>query len=266
MKGVVNNQLENLVLFLHIHKSGGTSIAQMFHDAGKLFHDPHVNGNPWTQGCRDIIEFWNFDARQLKEWAQAIRAKGVEFIACEWDFLSRESRYAWTEFSLITCMRDSFSRIVSDYQSMGGDQRWGDIRRWYGGTKLTWSRESTDRKFPVTHNLPNHYVRLLNGLGTDPDARLTEENLTYAKYCLELFDSVLILEKPESFRLLNKYGVIGPIVHVNQRKRLVAGLPEDFKSEFVADNEFDYKLYKYGLILCEVMLGLSNPATSVEAI
>jgi hypothetical protein len=48
--------------------------------------------------------------------------------------------------------------------------------------------------------------------------------------------------------LLNKYGVIGPIVHVNQRKRLVAGLPEDFKSEFVADNEFDYKLYKYALI------------------
>ena len=239
-----------LILFLHFHRSGGTSIVQMFSRAGRVLHDPHVNGNPWLGDRSGLVEFWRFDRRQFTGWIDEITSQGVEFIACEWDFLRRENRCPRDGLALVTCLRDPFERLVSDYVSKGGDRLWGDIRRWYDTEPLLWKRASSTRSFPLSHNLPNHYVRMLNGLGTAPEAGLDHDSLKEARRSLNLFEAVLVLEMPESFGLLGRYGVSGPVLKLNGRSRRTLIIPKGFKEEFVRQNALDYELYNYAREIC----------------
>ena len=50
-----------LIIFLHFHKSGGTTINTLFNNYNK--HQPNRNGNPW--GEDGIIDYWNYDKRKF---------------------------------------------------------------------------------------------------------------------------------------------------------------------------------------------------------
>jgi hypothetical protein len=240
-----------LILFLHFHRAGGTSIVRMLSHAGKAPHTPHVNGNPWFEDRSGLIEFWHFDRQRFNHWIDEIVSQGVEFIACEWDFLCAENRRHTDRLALITCLRDPFERMISNYVSKGGDQRWGDIRRWYDSEPLWWKRRSSKRSFPLSHNLPNHYVRMLNGLGTDPTAVLDHGSLEEARRSLRLFESIVILEIPDSFGRLSRYGISGPVLRLNGRNRNALDIPRGFREEFIEQNALDYELYKYARDICQ---------------
>ena len=63
--GMIGRLKPMLTLFLHMHKSAGTSIVRMFKASGIRLHRPHKNGNPWTENRQKIIEFWNWEPDKL---------------------------------------------------------------------------------------------------------------------------------------------------------------------------------------------------------
>ena len=179
--------------------------------------------------------------------------RGIEFIACEWDFPGIDKLTAISGLSLLTCLRDPYQRLLSNYSSQGGDKYWGHISQWYETATLTWKRKS-DQTFPTSYNLRNYYVRMLTGYGTQPDVEIGAEHLDAARKALDAFDLVLILERPESFELLGRLGVTGPLLHKNRRSRKQTRPVEEFHQRFIEENALDYALYAHGQQCCESLL------------
>ena len=99
--------------------------------------------------------------------------------------------------------------------------------------------------------MPNYYVAMMNGFGNDPKAKITRAHLEIAKKRLLKFDAVTILEVPESFSLLEHYGV-----QWDSKKKNVNTNKEEFtytKEEFQKENGLDYEFYEYAKKLSKAM-------------
>jgi hypothetical protein len=240
------------VFFLHMHKCGGTSIASAIAAApGHQLHEPNINGNPWVEGRSHLITFWGFPPEQYRRWIGEINRRGTTFVAAEWNFFAEPERYKVEDHSWLTCLRDPWKRFVSHYMSHGGDQRFGSPARCVAQDEI-WSRPWTTQRFPIVTNKPNYFVRMLNGLGEDPRAQIGAAEAKRAESVLGLFDTVVVLELPDSFKLLSRYGA------TMQKERVGRTAPdsslEEYRSEFEELNRFDTELYARAVERCQEQL------------
>ena len=190
---------------MHMHKGGGSSLVFHFASHGYRMHTPNINGNPWSDGHKQLIDFWNYDRPQFIDFVDDLRRAGTNFICAEWNFLRRENRVPLRGVRWMTCIREPFERFVSCYKAHGGDEVFGIPEAPGRGLEsfstrvMHWSRNWTTQQFPICINRPNYYVRMLNGLGHDVDARIDESHLEEAFRVLSLFDAVLVLGREASF-------------------------------------------------------------------
>ena len=58
------------------------------------------------------------------------------------------------------------------------------------------------------------------------------------------FNTIIILEKPETFKLLQEYG-ISEVVTRNKSNKPKPTITQDFKDQFIINNKYDYELYNF---------------------
>ena len=108
------------VVFVHFHKAGGTSLIKMFTRTLRPWR-PNKNGNPW--GMTDdnkpfAIPFWRYDKTGFDLFLN--RQKLMRFLAMEWNFFtSMTKNEVLSSVDLITCIRDPYSRFVSNLYFSG---------------------------------------------------------------------------------------------------------------------------------------------------
>jgi len=219
------------VLFLHFHKSGGTTINHMFRGVLRKF-PKNKNGNP--HNANGVIPFWNFHPKKFSNFYQNVRRKNIQFLAMEWNFFTR--RIPWKKFHFLTVVRDPYERFISNMNVDKAKNPHNYMRR-----NIIITRK---RKLLVSFNKPNYYVRMLNGLGAQPDAVLTTAHLEKAKRVLSKFHTVVILEMKPSFRQLTSLGLpqqkLSMKSNKSSRKTYFMSKPD-----FEKRNQLDRKLYLF---------------------
>jgi len=253
-KGIPHVELEKTlpcccVFFLHMHKAGGTTITYLFR---KLkWYPRNGNGNPWRG--KGVVNFWEYGKQQFNDFLLKLYATKVQFIAFEWNYFKNVEEIDKSRIRLVTCIRDPYSRFVSNMFAHGANA--SELLN-----PLTWMNRDFHLKkgnLWVNFNMPNYYVKMLNGYGDEPHREVSREDLETAKLHLNDFDVVVILEVAESFRLLKKYGIEydGEIKNVNHKKRVIGMTQEQFR----ALNELDYEIYEYAK---KISLKMLNDLTS----
>ena len=118
---------------------------------------------------------------------------------------------------------------------------------------IFWKTKDNVKKFKLNYNKYNYYVKLLNGLGDNPDIEINESHLDNAKNILSKFNTILILEDKNSFNLLNKYNIVYDNTKKNVCHEYNTNLIFPSYEEFKKENYYDYKLYEYAKELSENM-------------
>ena len=77
-----------LILFLHFHKCGGSSIVNIFKKNNFQAYPINSNGNPKNEK-REIIKYWNFDKKQIAEFVEDAMKQSTKFIALEWNYFNK---------------------------------------------------------------------------------------------------------------------------------------------------------------------------------
>lgn len=231
-----------LILFLHFHKAGGTSINTLFNDYNK--HEPNKNGNPWNQD--GIIDYWNYNRHEFGKFRIYLKKKNVNFICLEWNFFKHYYKLNYHNMDLITCLRDPYKRYVSNMIYDG----YYDIDKFYG-KKQIWKKKGS--KFKISCNKYNYYVRMLNGLGDNPNIKINGTHYKIAKRNLGLFSTIIILDIPETFQLLEKYNITD-FIHQNRTSNKDEIEIKIDKKQFIKDNKFDYMLYEHAKYLSSKQL------------
>lgn len=230
-----------MIIFLHFHKCGGTSIVQSFSKRYKLY-STHKNGNPWNRKENTLVPFWTYGSNRLFRWCQRLEGRKVEFVALEWGFFSgflglnyiRCARY-------FACLRDPLKRLVSNYIFNGGDQKFGSIEE-YQEKDFTW--KSGPLSIATNYNKPNYYVKVLNSL-EDPNVFVTLGHFENARQILCSFEVIIILDHPETFKLLkSNFGV--EMLHQKKNKTSKHySISAEFEQKFRYENHWDYQLYQF---------------------
>ena len=236
-----------MILFLHFHKCGGSTINKCFNHYIK--YKPNVNGNPFLvddeYNKKSIIKFWEYKPDKINTFFHNIIEDKIQFIACEWNWFkySDIQHINFDKINLITCIRDPFERFISNYNANGGNTIFQTPEK-YNNKILYWERSFTNQKFKLNTNKYNYYVKLLNGLGNKPNAKINKTHLDNAKNILCKFNTIIILEKPETFKLLQEYG-IAEVVTRNKSNKPKPIITQDFKDQFIINNKYDYELYNF---------------------
>ena len=235
-----------LIIFMHFHKSGGTSIYNMFKTSGYNFHHHNHNGNPWDKN-KQIIKYWNYDNIKLNLFLDHLNNNNINFIGLEWNFFKYYNEIDYNRFILITCIRDPYHRYKSNMNFYNNKDTILDYYHWH-------NLECRIDNCTVNYNKHNYYVRMLNGLGDNPNYNINETHLNIAKKNLEKFSIILILENRKSFDLLKKLNVYPDIMHNNKSvyKKKIINFPEI--EEFKILNKFDYELYEFAKHLSKQQL------------
>lgn len=279
---------DKLIIFIHFHKAGGSSIIDSARSVARLF-TIESNGNPRyerKEDCRrcnrDLrIPFWTYSGRELLNFFYDMKKQNVSFIVMENEFWSYpESVYEIKELpkikangpkiEMIIQFRNPFERFVSNffweisqrnYREMKV-VKYSDIR-----TRLMFFHEHADDMMRHVNFRGvaswNMYIRVLTG---QFDKEYIDENdLEIAKERLDKFDAVTVLEVVETHKLMAyKYGIQLTLHSKNHLQRNLDLLNDggdemkilmEFQKEFEELNVFDYKLYKYAIQLSQKMLG-----------
>ena len=259
-----------LIVFLHFHKAGGSSIVNAANWTQNLFR-PNRNGNPRRRNyvhntTRKKYKFWTFDEHELTQFfSLCLHQNGATFIAMENDYF-RESQLIDDAFKqrnrieLVTQIRDPFTRFNSNYffdirlgvysepkaLSLGNVSLADRLRAYHECTRCF-------RKKGNFHGMNdwNMYVRVLSNQ-YDRNRNVTEQDLETAKKELDKFDLVTVLEETQGAVLWQrKYNIIieGHNAKINKKHNAsrIAQEIGDFKQEYQRLNRFDYALYKYAV-------------------
>jgi len=169
-----------LVWFQHFHKAAGTTIVELAKQNAETFYTPNINGNPInTVGKQE--EIWKYSPCRLMEFVDHCEENKFTFVATEWGVPHLDCLKDDRRVTLITCLRDPYSRFVSNYLF---DYRMGftDAKtvREYIGTKGLFSEH-------------NYYCRMLGGIGSN---KITHDHkaVAKAKEALHKFDHVSLVE------------------------------------------------------------------------
>ncbi len=243
---------------MHFHKCGGSSIVNILKTNNLQGYPINSNGNPKNEQ-REIIKYWNYDNNQLKKFVSDALIQNTKFIALEWNYFRKyTANYKDSDenlglnllFNQIICFRNPYHRYISILKH---DEYKHNILNYNDFKKinLIWTRKDTNQKFYINYNKDNYYVALLNGYGeSHGEIEMNESHLNIAKnILLKHFKAILILENPESFKLLEQFGVRNAMNSKRLKVRKSCKAIVLNKEEFEKNNILDYKLYEYAKVL-----------------
>ena len=234
-----------MIIFVHLHKCGGTTINHILKE-NKKKHPKSRNGNPWDKN--GIIPYWNFNKLEFSNFINNCYKKGTEYICLEWNYFINYTTLDLSKLKQIIIFRDPYSRYISILKHDEYEHQNYDYDS-FKNVDIVWERpQLTNQKFNINNNKDNYYVLLLNGLGNKHNIKVKKKHLTIAKERLNTFDTIIILENKDSFNLLKKYG----INDINNTKSNVSKILNEYnvdKMEFEKNNTFDRKLYNYAIKL-----------------
>lgn len=272
-----NNYYNNenyTVIFIHFHKAGGTSMVGKFRQTHTVFKTSR-NGNPWIKDPKTGNEFlhayWLYPPTEFQHFiSQARNQEKVNFMASEWNFLHQnisKKHLQSVQVDLIATFRDPYDRFVSNlFFSSSGRKHIDDPWKWTQEDRFWKKRggygifvddifQQMGTGFPTNTNKPNYYVAFLNGLAQEPGYNFSdmtrEHHLEVAKERLQMFEAIIILERPETYLALSKWMPDGNVSlpHKNAAgtgKKKKAKVPINFtRAEFYKHNALDLELYKY---------------------
>ena len=277
-----NYNQNKLIIFLHFHKAGGTSIVDSARSVTNMM-EGEWNGNPhWTTTEQKMfagdakdqrVPYWTWNAPQLTEWILRIKqAQNVSFIAMEnafWTYPNviqdiRNMHNFSFDIEMITQFRNPFKRFVSDF--------FFEIKEKTYKEPSLLKRKNIKERLLAFHNgrmkthFPslqawNMYIRIMTGK-YDNNGNMNESDLEIAKERLKMYDVVTILELPETHVLMYKYGIQGHEYHSkNDGSKNLKHLSfndteilNEFEKEFEEMNELDYKFYEYAIRVSRNML------------
>lgn len=225
---------DKIILFVHFHKAGGTSINHMFYKDYKHY-EPNKNGNPYFDE-ETIIDFWNYNTEEFNIFKNDLRLKKVNFIAMEWNFFKYDVDLS--DLNLLICFREPYDRFISAFNK---DNRTSAIA--YQKENIGCGKYINKVDFYLNYNKNNYYVKMLNGLGNSPDISIELHHLENACRILDKFQDIIILEKPQTFEKLKKYNIDNIIKHnVSNKTKINGGIDREY---FMRRNLYDYLLYDY---------------------
>jgi hypothetical protein len=258
---------DKLILFVHFHKCGGSSIVNILKTNYLQGYPINSNGNPKNEQ-RELIKYWNYDKNQLEKFVRDALSHNTKFIALEWNYFSKyTANYKDSDqnlglnnlFNQIICFREPRRRYISILKHDEYKHNVIDYHE-FKTINLIWTRKDTNQRFNINYNKDNYYVALLNGYGeSHGEITMNESHLIVAKsILLKHFKAILILENPESFKLLEQFGIRNSMnskrLKVRKsRKRLIVN-----EKEFKKNNILDYKLYEYAKALSSAQMKRYN--------
>jgi len=221
------NRRRCMVVHLHFHKAGGTTILSHFKKL-KLIRgrEGPILGRPTKNFLMHAgdPEFW-----------KNLKLQGNEFVSLESDFLTPDQmkNISHSCIHFVTIVRDPWSRFRSTYERELFLKYIG-LRRGLCVAKNSldkWMKEeNTNHQYPRENAWggtlsPNYYIRMLNGINSDTNHQeLTDFHLEQAKSIMRRFDVVALLEDATDMK--NKidtfFGATSddlPVISNNQLKK-----------------------------------------------
>jgi hypothetical protein len=243
------------IMFLHFHKSGGSSMCKSFEYANRTYaRGTNCNCHKLLVGgmTRQLIEqrFWRFDACAIETTRSWPGPRG---------FMEFANLF---QGSLLTMLRDPWTRFMSnyymDYSVCLRNKRCTDKTMTPEGL---YKRKTVSSHYISTYgktHLPNYFVRFLNGIGGAASGA-THHHLEVAKTVLKKFHHVLFIEQDPSQRdtLLGEVLGVGnftlPHDHSSAGRRVYNYAQFDPNSArnaqlrelYISDNYLDYELYNW---------------------
>jgi len=224
---------DRLVVFLHFHKSGGSSIIKYLTKQLGMIGTASIP-QPWSlngtkmKGKDLILKRGSDNGLRIRSihpgisragnpefWKSSFYRQGIDFVSLEYNFVTPEqfmnslSHVART----FTIIRDPWSRYLSTYErelvllcQRKQKERLisPSTRACYGNNTLKdwFGNVVSPRKGRWGGILQfNFYVRFLNGINDQPKVNVTTEHLEIAKKILAGFDLVMLLEYPDELKL-----------------------------------------------------------------
>ena len=269
---VTGRHCDKLVLFLHFHKGGGTSMINYLHKRG-LRTDFRVNSDParfdeFQDGDDMILAPWKNNLKLKSNVGTSIRTRasstdfwwslyqrGLDVVNLEYNFLMPKDYFNVTSVvRTITMLRNPWDRFRSTYEKELSTRcrkcrlcsnltmtcyEDNNLGYWMSDYKGVLSEQRVDNWGGILH--PNYYTRMLNGLGDVPDLELNKSHLETAKRVLDTFDNVLILEDTDESKMHKVRNFLGNDAIVNSDGTIKEGTLFPTKSNNLLKNDPLYK-------------------------
>lgn len=231
---------EQLILFLHIHKAGGSSVTSSAFDSGLCGPKFSINGNPWseTPAATGRKPYYLYRPEVMapaerRKYLSETLGQGTEFIAMEWGWFRTPTEELWLppNVRLLVSIREPWERMLSNmFHSADippqngcwtgkdiGDNLADSLKR-YQACDFTWGNGSrkrhrarlpdgTPQDFNVSYNKDNFLTRMLSGYGSHPRIPLDQNDLERAKAQLRAFGTIVVLEMPETHAAMLCIGI-----------------------------------------------------------
>ena len=234
---------KKVLLFVHISKCAGTSITHLLRKHKNEFksddgHFYNKNGNPWSTTPHDhIIRFTSFDEARLNQFVNLCHSIGAEFVNAEFEQL--QDIKLLRKFDAVVCLREPLSRYLSQrrfYPNKVSEKQASNMMV----RTLCNQYWTVDTPYNSCIKCPTGYLSLKSYTASDEEQ---DAMLMRAKRLLDEMD-VIILEKPETFRVLEKFSVdVTKLPHENKTK-ICSDETVDV-ARFKQENRLDYELYAY---------------------
>ena len=234
------------ILFMHFHKSYGTSLITTFSKKYKLC-SKNMNGNPWIENS-EIILFNEINNNQLISFYNSIH---YNFLCLEWNFFKSFNQLHLNLFNIITIIRDPLERYISTYKQhickYGKDKVniWDFNKRNYTNFFIGGKMQKclNQKSFPIIINKFNYYTKMLNGFGNIHNYKIDNSHYKKAISILKTFDVKTDIEIKQGKYNYDYFG-IDKIIKTNVNNNKKSLIDDKFKDYFIKNNLYDYKIYR----------------------
>lgn len=177
------NPQYRLIWFQHLHKAAGSSIVNQAIANGEILYPNHEKGNPCSSKG-ELLPLWDYGSEMLSDFIDSCERDGVTFVATEWGTPDFQSLSKDPRVFLITCLRDPWNRLVSNYNYdfyFGHTRKKGLIEYFSGEHRMA---------------MDNHIVRVYSRMCDASKSEFDNAAIISSIENLNLFDLVLVIERP----------------------------------------------------------------------
>ncbi len=186
-----------LIWFHHVHKAGGTSFVKLAEANGeKMYYKGESRNGMPTNKYGYFLPFGNLTRTEQAEFIKDAVDNGTTFMATEFDFPKPEEKYRGTVDVIM--LRDPLKRLVSHLSHLIREPE---------STRKDFNQRDPDEI--IKENVPffaNIMTKVLSGHSFNYAGELTDKDYERALENLKSFDTLLILEDPQSLLKMQKYG------------------------------------------------------------